>query len=63
MKMSGCVSCAWFCHSDRKCYGADFKGQELCRATYETGCGKWTADGLSDEEREELDALVTVEEA
>lgn len=61
-KCSNCNNCAWFCHSDGKCYGATFEGSRMSKATFETGCGRWSFDGLEDWEREELDALVTVDE-
>ena len=52
-----CNTCAWFCHADGKCYGAAYEG-----AAVRPNCADWTSDGLSDEERASLNALVTMEE-
>ena len=60
MNSKNCNNCAWYCHADGKCYGAASDGTYL--PLINTGrCKNWAADGLSDEEREELDALVTME--
>ena len=64
-----CTNCAWFCHADGKCYGTEFIldgmeiGAVLTEAPEEGCCRDWAFDGLKDEEREELDALVTMEMA
>lgn len=57
MMSKNCMNCAWFCHSDQRCYGICNGG----KAPKWSVCGHWTADGLSDQEREELDTLVTME--
>ena len=62
MNKNTCNTCAWFCHSDGRCYGATFEGSRMSLATRETGCGRWSFDGLKDEEREDADALVTMDE-
>ena len=53
--MKICRNCAWFCHSDQKCYVPVYQNPvHPCRA-----CSHWTSDGLTVEEREDLYALVT----
>ena len=56
-----CNNCAWFCHSDRKCYGTEARltGISLPKKPKTgTGCFAWSSDGLTDEER---DAFMTME--
>ena len=62
MFIRNCTNCAWYCHADGKCYGNPYHvGAELLFAASERSCDDYAFDGLSDEEREELDALVTME--
>ena len=58
-----CNNCAWFCHADGRCYGS-WSGcsYEIPDVVKENGCRDWTADGLEDWEREDADALVTMDE-
>ena len=56
-----CINCAWFCHADGKCYGVEGVPQGYPTVPNGCECSTWTFDGLKDEEREELDALVTME--
>ena len=59
--MKNCNNCAWFCHSDGKCYGTEIRlaGIGLPKKPKTgTGCGAWQADGLTDDER---DAFMTME--
>jgi len=62
-----CLTCAWFCHADGKCYGNPFMaigvevGAELTVPAEEGSCRDWASDGLEDWERE--DTLVTMEAA
>lgn len=59
-----CKTCAWYCHSDRHCYG--FMGKvhgEPMPVSKNWTCGKWTFDGLEEWEREETEALMTMEPA
>ena len=63
--MKSCQNCAWYCHTDGKCYGGtdiSGRGAEYVRERA-LACRVWTSDGLSDEERASLyeDALVTME--
>ena len=62
-----CKNCAWFCHADGKCYGTpcllrgwDF-GILLPVPADNYNCPDWTFDGLEDWEREETEALMTME--
>lgn len=62
--MVNCNNCAWFCHTDEKCYGnlALLDGEEIgCNIDNTRSCRSWAFDGLKDWERENKDALVTVE--
>ena len=51
-----CGNCAWYCHSDGKCYG---NGAALAVGApfaivmddKKPACGKWENDGLQDWER------------
>ena len=64
-KCSNCNNCAWFCHSDGKCYGNHFTLVEIMKGIPTDArniCGDWSFDGLEDWEREELDTLVTMDE-
>ena len=55
-----CRTCAWYCYADGMCYVPAYQGPVECARA----CRYWTADGLDEEERVELesDALVTVDE-
>lgn len=66
--MKTCNTCAWFCHSDGKCYGGtdiSGKGAEYVRERA-FACKVWTFDGLDDWERDQIQGpsniLVTVEQ-
>ena len=54
-----CNSCAWYCHSDGRCYGNVVREELAVDVLPFDVCKDWTFDGLEDWER---DALVTVEE-
>ena len=56
-----CNNCAWYCHSDGKCYGtvARLYGEvESCeyRDARSEACEQWAFDGLEDWERAECEA-------
>ena len=61
-----CNNCAWYCHSDGRCYG---QMATICGYPVGIGdgmrnrwaCSNWSFDGLGDQEREDLDTLVTME--
>lgn len=54
-----CNSCWWYCHSDGRCFRtAALKGVEAPKIQT---CNEWAFDGLEDWEREDSDALVTME--
>ena len=59
MSKKSCINCAWFCHSDGKCYGTPFMleglevGAVLTEAPEEGCCRDWAF--------EQTDALVTME--
>ena len=68
-----CNNCAWFCHADRRCWAHQFELQDNPLVNHRDWtfavkdpnlwiCMYWTADGLTDEEREDTDALVTMDE-
>ena len=64
MCKKSCINCAWFCHTDGKCYGTPFGiGAEITETASEGSCADWVFDGLQDWEREPADALVTMEMA
>ena len=60
---SKCKNCAWYCHSDSRCYGSapamivGFPFAIEMQPEHE-GCGSWQFDGLKDYERE--DTLMTM---
>lgn len=58
-----CKNCAWFCHTDGRCYGNKMNvGLEIFSpADQENRCPDWTFDGLEDWEREETEALMAME--
>ena len=58
-----CKNCAWFCHADGRCYGNYMGvGLEIFKpADQGNQCQDWTFDGLEDWEREETEALMTME--
>ena len=62
-EMDSCKNCAWYCHSDGKCYGTDARLDGIVRAQKPIGikCTFWQFDGLEDWEREESEALMTME--
>ena len=66
METRSCSNCAWFCHADGNCYGTNLRLDGKVTAyppLFKTaGCKDWDFDGLDDLEREELYALVTMEE-
>lgn len=55
--MDNCRNCAWYCHSDGKCYAADIAPLGNIRGAvkvYEPelfSCRDWQFDGLEDWER------------
>ena len=51
--MKTCKTCAWFCHSDGKCYGSNADGSEALPKLNTGICHDWTFDGLEDWERED----------
>lgn len=58
---NNCHNCAWYCHANGKCYGNAIN-DELAIGTEPDGyCQAWAYDGLDDWERDELDALVTMD--
>lgn len=59
-KTKTCNTCAWYCHSDGKCYGACADGLASLPILNTGNCSNWSWDGLTDEEREEY-ALMTKE--
>ena len=57
-----CGNCAWYCHSDKKCYGTVKNVLGYAGMTPVTDvCGCWSFDGLEDWEREP-NALMTMDE-
>lgn len=55
-----CGNCAWYCHSDGKCYGTNDRlygivGFTDFRDPREEACRKWTFDGLEEWERAEYE--------
>ena len=46
-----CNHCAWYCHSDAKCYDPEYS--RPCTVNKEYSCHDYTFDGLEDWEREE----------
>ena len=63
-----CENCAWFCHTDGKCYGTAARLSGLVPASFPavwqgSACETWTFDGLEEWEREETEALMTMEPA
>ena len=60
-----CKNCAWYCHSDGRCYGNDMGvGLEIFKpADQENQCPDWSFDGLDDWERQDCEktALMTME--
>ncbi len=61
-----CKNCAWFCHTDGRCYATAARLSGLVPASYpavfgELACRDWTFDGLEDWEREPEEALMTME--
>jgi len=65
MNKNTCNSCAWYCHSDGRCWANSMGENPAYPLTVQPSwsCDEWTADGLIDEERASLyaDALVTME--
>ena len=59
--MKTCKNCAWYCHSDGKCYGRCYDGDRVTIFGLTGCCSDWTFDGLGDWEREPEEALVTME--
>lgn len=59
--MKKCKTCAWYCHTISKCYGNAIQEELAVEVSPDDVCRWWTADGLTDGEREELDALATME--
>jgi hypothetical protein len=64
--MKSCQNCAWFCHADGCCYGANASLSEGVRRDFPEVqcCTKYSFDGLEDWEREACkaeNALVTME--
>ena len=64
--MKLCKNCWFFCHSNGRCYEdprAHCDEDYALKTDPESVCCAWSGDGLTVEEREELDALVTMEAA
>ena len=62
MDCNNCKNCAWFCHADGMCWAPGAASPwEVSETQKNIGCMGWSFDGLEDWEREELDALVTME--
>jgi hypothetical protein len=60
-----CFNCWLYCHSDGKCYGdprAQYDEDYAIRVKADDLCCAWSPDGLTAEEREEMDALMTMAE-
>lgn len=61
--MRNCENCAWFCHTDGRCYGYDTQpwGSPFTVGfeNKKEGCDSWTFDGLEDWEREP-ETLMTI---
>lgn len=52
--MNTCKTCAWYCHSDGKCYvPTTMDPWKVSEVQKKIGCMGWSFDGLADEEREE----------
>ena len=63
---STCKTCAWYCHTDGKCYGnsALLRGIEIgMLANKVSGCQAWQFDGLEEWEREPEKTLMTMKMA
>lgn len=56
--MEKCNTCAWYCHSDGKCWKDSLGENPAYPITVrpEWVCESWAADGLTDEERKEYAA-------
>ena len=61
--MKNCETCAWYCHTDGMCYAPLYTNPVEIPEWWGRRCLCWTADGLTKQEREDLDALVTMEKA
>lgn len=64
--MRTCNECAWYCHTDGRCYGngaALAVGHPFAVAMDQNSraCGKWEFDGLEDWERDESCDLIVTE--
>lgn len=58
--MNDCKTCAWYCHADGKCYVPLYTEPMDIPEWMRRSCLCWTADGLTDEEREAY-TLMTME--
>ena len=50
-----CKTCAWYCHSNGKCYGTKWilDGREIGLPLFQDGyCKNWSFDGLEEWERD-----------
>lgn len=56
-----CNNCAWYCHSSNRCYVQAIEEKLAIEVSPEELCDDWSFDGLGDQEREDLDTLVTME--
>lgn len=59
-----CKNCAWYCHTDRQCYGLMVKIHgEPMKVSKNWTCSKWAFDGLEDFERKDCEksALMAME--
>ena len=56
-----CNNCAWYCHGNSKCYGNAINDELAIQVDPWQVCSAWAYDGLDDWERDELDALVTMD--
>lgn len=60
--MNNCGNCAWYCHSDNKCYGTVARLYGIVPSTEQRdpgdeACGQWQFDGLEQWERETTPAV------
>ena len=56
-----CNNCAWFCHSDSRCYGTmKFTLGEPSSVNKSWYCNNWSFDGLEDWEREDCEQTTFV---
>lgn len=59
-----CANCWFYCHRDGKCYEdirSHYEPEYAYAANPDEVCCAWSPDGLTAEERDALDALMTME--